>query len=81
MEEPLEDLMLELEAFAAERNAVIYNICFRKAGCGICWHEGDREENGEWKSGLIVHGYHDDLRSCLEAELHRIKSKGLKLVV
>lgn len=43
----LDSILGELQDLAADRDAVIYNICFRNAGVGIQWWEEGRVKTPE----------------------------------
>lgn len=85
---PIEYLLAEARRLAEAQNSVIYQIMFRNAGVGVEWHEESRCTTAAYhgsdlqvatatgsartKEGLIVYGYHDDMRTALACELIRL---------
>ena len=73
-----EENFTEMRRLADHDGAQIYNICFRNAGVGIQWFEGKRapgwnpETLGDYKPGLVIYGYHENLSAALDAELDRL---------
>lgn len=79
--------MDELLDVATEKGHVIYSIHFCLAGVGIQWHDRSRyvsefrprdiaginvPEEVNWKEGLYIEAYYDDLGACFEGERKRL---------
>lgn len=65
-----------LKLAAEGKGHILYNICFRVAGVGIMWHEPRRQKSEkDWRSGLYVDRYYDDLETAIKAEVKRLWEK------
>ena len=85
---PIEYMLAEARRLAEAQNSMIYQIMFRNAGVGVQWHEerlcttkpyegsdmqiASATETARMKEGLVVYGYHDDMRTALACELIRL---------
>lgn len=61
-----------LNTLAAKNNAVIYNVCFRNAGCGIQWYEGSMDLSIDWRKKLVVYAYYANFQAAIDGEFERL---------
>ncbi len=72
------EVFTEMALLGLENDAMMYEIAFRNAGVGVCWHEKSRVKGtgpNNWKEGLVTYKYYDDMVTMVQAELARLKEK------
>lgn len=69
-------LLEQVQKIGAAGGLTLYSIHLRSAGWAIEWYDSRKQgANADWRTGLVVHGYHVDLGECLANECDRLISE------
>ena len=57
-----------------EKEKVIYNIHYCRAGVGFCFYESEKScrEDENWRDNLNTNGYHKDFDAAVNAEYEKL---------
>lgn len=60
----------DLRELAESKQQILYNLCFRNAGVGFQWCDGNKDN---WEKALYIMNYYPTIEEAIDAETERLK--------